>query len=67
MDYRDFKKYPEKFDRVVSVGMVEHVGRENYPLFATGQKWRRCLTNDLYACGSCIFLRAQQLFITGLS
>lgn len=81
MDYRDFKKYPEKFDRVVSVGMVEHVGRENYPLFlecvqkpsfrenaaATGQKWRRCLTNDLYTCGNCIFLRAQQLFITGLS
>ena len=25
MDYRDLKKYDRKFDRVVSVGMVEHV------------------------------------------
>lgn len=33
MDYRDLKSYQGKFDRVVSVGMVEHVGRENYPLF----------------------------------
>lgn len=33
MDYRDLPKLGEQFDRVVSVGMVEHVGRENYPLF----------------------------------
>lgn len=33
MDYRDLPKYREKFDRVVSVGMVEHVGRDNYKLF----------------------------------
>ncbi len=33
MDYRDLPKYGKKFDRVVSVGMVEHVGRENYQLF----------------------------------
>ncbi len=33
MDYRDLQKSEMKFDRVVSVGMVEHVGRENYPLF----------------------------------
>lgn len=33
MDYRDIPKYGRKFDRIVSVGMVEHVGRENYPLF----------------------------------
>lgn len=33
MDYRDLPKYGKQFDRVVSVGMVEHVGRENYPLF----------------------------------
>lgn len=33
MDYRDLPKYGKYFDRVVSVGMVEHVGRENYPLF----------------------------------
>lgn len=33
MDYRDLSKYGEQFDRVVSVGMVEHVGRNNYQLF----------------------------------
>lgn len=33
MDYRDLPKTGKQFDRVVSVGMVEHVGRENYQLF----------------------------------
>lgn len=33
MDYRDLPKSGKIFDRVVSVGMVEHVGRENYQLF----------------------------------
>lgn len=33
MDYRDLPQSGMKFDRVVSVGMVEHVGRENYRLF----------------------------------
>lgn len=33
MDYRELPKYGRQFDRVVSVGMVEHVGRENYQLF----------------------------------
>lgn len=33
MDYRDLPKTRWKFDRVVSVGMVEHVSRENYQLF----------------------------------
>lgn len=33
MDYRDLEKSKLKFDRVVSVGMLEHVGRENYDLF----------------------------------
>lgn len=33
MDYRELPKYGKQFDRVVSVGMVEHVGRENYQLF----------------------------------
>ena len=33
MDYRDIPKTGQKFDRVVSVGMVEHVGRGNYQLF----------------------------------
>ncbi|MDO4339991.1 MAG: class I SAM-dependent methyltransferase [Eubacteriales bacterium] len=33
LDYRDLPKSGYQFDRIVSVGMVEHVGRENYPLF----------------------------------
>ncbi|MDY3360617.1 MAG: cyclopropane-fatty-acyl-phospholipid synthase family protein [Clostridium celatum] len=33
MDYRDLKKSHLTFDRVVSVGMLEHVGRPNYNLF----------------------------------
>lgn len=33
MDYRDLPKRGMTFDRVVSVGMVEHVGRDNYKLF----------------------------------
>ncbi len=33
MDYRDLPKCKKQFDRIVSVGMVEHVGRENYQLF----------------------------------
>ena len=33
MDYRDLKHSDMKFDRVVSVGMLEHVGRDNYQLF----------------------------------
>lgn len=34
MDYRDLPKSGMTFDRVVSVGMLEHVGREHYQLFA---------------------------------
>ena len=33
MDYRDLPKSGYTFDRIVSVGMVEHVGRPNYQLF----------------------------------
>lgn len=33
MDYRDLPDSGLSFDRVVSVGMVEHVGRDNYQLF----------------------------------
>ncbi|MDO4170065.1 MAG: cyclopropane-fatty-acyl-phospholipid synthase family protein [Lachnospiraceae bacterium] len=33
LDYRDLPKLNRTFDRVVSVGMIEHVGRENYALF----------------------------------
>lgn len=35
IDYRDISKLKIQFDRIVSVGMVEHVGRENYPLFVS--------------------------------
>lgn len=33
MDYRDLPKYGKFFDRVVSIGMLEHVGRVNYGVF----------------------------------
>lgn len=33
LDYRDVSNLHMQFDRVVSVGMVEHVGRENYQTF----------------------------------
>lgn len=32
LDYRDLPKEP-MFDKIVSVGMVEHVGAENYPAY----------------------------------
>lgn len=38
LDYRDLTKSQLKFDRVVSVGMVEHVGRENYMLYMEAVK-----------------------------
>mgnify|MGYP003252402923 CR=1 FL=1 len=33
MDYRELEKSDLSFDRIVSVGMLEHVGRENYELY----------------------------------
>lgn len=33
IDYRDLESEGRQYDRVVSVGMVEHVGRSNYPLY----------------------------------
>ncbi len=33
MDYRDLSKSGLQFDRIVSVGMLEHVGRDNYDIF----------------------------------
>jgi cyclopropane-fatty-acyl-phospholipid synthase len=41
MDYRDLN---EKFDRIVSVGMVEHVGYKNYETFFNVAS--RCLTDN---------------------
>lgn len=33
LDYRDLPTLGKQFDRVVSIGMVEHVGRQNYEEF----------------------------------
>lgn len=33
MDYRDLPKTNRTFDKIASVGMFEHVGREHYPQF----------------------------------
>ncbi|MDD3797061.1 MAG: cyclopropane-fatty-acyl-phospholipid synthase [Lachnospiraceae bacterium] len=33
MDYRDLPKYGRQFDRIVSIGMLEHVGRDHYRLY----------------------------------
>jgi cyclopropane-fatty-acyl-phospholipid synthase len=41
MDYRDINK---KFDRIVSVGMIEHVGYKNYKTFF--EVANRCLSDD---------------------
>ena len=30
---RDYREHRETYDRIVSVGMFEHVGRRNYPVF----------------------------------
>jgi len=38
MDYRELPGCGKIFDRVVSVGMVEHVGRDNYQLFVDSVK-----------------------------
>lgn len=38
LDYRDLKTLQLSFDRIVSVGMVEHVGRENYVSFMDSVK-----------------------------
>ena len=40
-DYRDVN---EKFDRIVSVGMIEHVGYKNYRIYM--EVVRRCLKDD---------------------
>ena len=40
----DYRKLDEKFDRVISVGMFEHVGYKNYRTFM--KVVRRCLKED---------------------
>jgi len=62
-DYREIK---EKFDRVVSVGMFEHVGRKFYRIFI--YKMNQLLNDDglalLHSIGSSISPRAPHPFIT---
>lgn len=41
---QDYRQVHEKFDQVVSVGMVEHVGRHNYRTFM--QMAHRCLKDE---------------------
>ena len=41
---QDYRKLSGRFDRVVSVGMFEHVGRKNYRIFM--QKAADCLVDD---------------------
>lgn len=48
MDYRDLPAAKKKYDRVVSVGMIEHVGRGNY------EQFMRCVKEILQPGG--IFL-----------
>jgi cyclopropane-fatty-acyl-phospholipid synthase len=41
---QDYRRLDEKFDRIFSIGMFEHVGVKNYPAYM--QTVRRCLKND---------------------
>jgi len=41
---RDYRELNEKFDRIVSVGMIEHVGFKNYKTYF--QVANRCLKDD---------------------
>jgi len=42
--FQDYREIDEQFDRVVSVGMIEHVGAKNYRTFM--QSVKRCLVSD---------------------
>lgn len=48
MDYRDLQRMKKQFDRVVSVGMLEHVGRKNYRVFM------ECVNQMLKDQGVCL-------------
>ncbi|KAB8189469.1 cyclopropane fatty acyl phospholipid synthase [Lysobacter maris] len=41
---QDYRDVDERFDRVISIGMFEHVGHANYPTFM--DRVRRCLRDD---------------------
>jgi len=44
IELKDYRKVREKFDRIVSIGMFEHVGRKNYRTFM--KVVHRCLKAD---------------------
>ena len=44
IELKDYRKLKEKFDRIVSIGMFEHVGRKNYRTFM--KVIHRCLKAD---------------------
>jgi cyclopropane-fatty-acyl-phospholipid synthase len=47
IELRDYRSVRGRFDRVVSVGMFEHVGARNYPVFfqaREGQLWQLVLS-----------------------
>lgn len=46
---QDYRDVPEQFDRIVSVGMMEHVGHKNHRTYM--ETAARCLTDDgLFLC-----------------
>jgi cyclopropane-fatty-acyl-phospholipid synthase len=51
---QDYRELEGRFDRVVSIGMFEHVGHKNYPVYF--QTARRCMADDglflLHSIGS---------------
>lgn len=52
MDYRELPDTGEKFDRIVSVGMIEHVGKANIPVYMKTVK--NLLTNGGMSLLHCI-------------
>lgn len=42
--FQDYRKIEESFDRIVSIGMFEHVGHKNHRTFM--ETVRRCLTDE---------------------
>jgi cyclopropane-fatty-acyl-phospholipid synthase len=44
IELRDYRELNEPFDRIVSIGMFEHVGSKNYKIFM--KMIRRCLKTD---------------------
>jgi cyclopropane-fatty-acyl-phospholipid synthase len=44
IELKDYRKLKEKFDRIISIGMFEHVGFRNYRTYM--KVVQRCLTSD---------------------